>query len=102
MDAWRFCFCASVLNDQFWDWLDNSNLALLVSALAFGLSIWGFVELFCLTRHARTEPVRSRSAGAARTGVRTRAHAGTSTASWNLCRTALAHRRARMLSGGMN
>jgi uncharacterized membrane protein YhaH (DUF805 family) len=31
-----------------WDWLDSPNLALLVSALACGLSVWGFVELFCL------------------------------------------------------
>jgi uncharacterized membrane protein YhaH (DUF805 family) len=42
-----FLILPSLLN-TLWDWLDNPNLALLVSALAFGLSIWGFVELFCL------------------------------------------------------
>jgi uncharacterized membrane protein YhaH (DUF805 family) len=30
------------------NWLDNPTLAILVSALAFGLSVWCFVELFCL------------------------------------------------------
>jgi uncharacterized membrane protein YhaH (DUF805 family) len=34
---------------RLWDWLDNPALALLVSALAFGLSVWCFVELFCLS-----------------------------------------------------
>jgi uncharacterized membrane protein YhaH (DUF805 family) len=42
-----FLILPSVLN-TLWDWLDSPNLALLVSALAFGLSLWGFVELFCL------------------------------------------------------
>jgi uncharacterized membrane protein YhaH (DUF805 family) len=37
----------SLLN-TLWAWLDSPNLTLLVSALAFGLGVWGFVELFCL------------------------------------------------------
>jgi uncharacterized membrane protein YhaH (DUF805 family) len=41
-------FVAPALLDKFWNWLDNPTLALLVSALSFGLSIWCFVELFCL------------------------------------------------------
>jgi uncharacterized membrane protein YhaH (DUF805 family) len=45
--ATAFLLLPSVLN-TLWDWLDNPNLALLVSALGFGLSIWGFVELLCL------------------------------------------------------
>jgi uncharacterized membrane protein YhaH (DUF805 family) len=36
------------LLNTLWDWLDSPNLALLVSALAFCLSVWAFVELFCL------------------------------------------------------
>jgi uncharacterized membrane protein YhaH (DUF805 family) len=44
--AMAFLLLPSVLN-TLRDWLDNPNLALLVSALAFGLSIWGFVELLC-------------------------------------------------------
>jgi uncharacterized membrane protein YhaH (DUF805 family) len=36
------------LLDKLSDWLDNPPLALLVSALSFGLGIWCFVELFCL------------------------------------------------------
>jgi len=31
-----------------WDWLDNPHLALLVSAIGFGLTVWGILELFWL------------------------------------------------------
>jgi uncharacterized membrane protein YhaH (DUF805 family) len=41
-------FVAPTLLDKFWSWLDNPTVALLVSALSFGLSVWCFVELFCL------------------------------------------------------
>jgi uncharacterized membrane protein YhaH (DUF805 family) len=42
-------FVAPPLLQRLWDWLDNSDLALLVSALALGLSVWCLVELFCLS-----------------------------------------------------
>jgi uncharacterized membrane protein YhaH (DUF805 family) len=46
---WIFPFyIAPPLLQRLWDWLDNPDLALLVSALAFGLGVWCFVELFCL------------------------------------------------------
>jgi uncharacterized membrane protein YhaH (DUF805 family) len=46
---WMVVFLlAPPLLDTLWDWLDSPTLALLVSALAFGLSVWAFVELFCL------------------------------------------------------
>jgi uncharacterized membrane protein YhaH (DUF805 family) len=41
-------FIAPGLLDKLSVWIDNPPLALLVSALGFGLSVWGFVELFCL------------------------------------------------------
>ena len=41
-------FIAPGLLDNLSDWLDNPPLALLVSALSFGLGVWCFVELFCL------------------------------------------------------
>jgi uncharacterized membrane protein YhaH (DUF805 family) len=41
-------FIAPGLLDKFSDRLDNPPLALLVSALSFGLGVWCFVELFCL------------------------------------------------------
>jgi uncharacterized membrane protein YhaH (DUF805 family) len=41
-------FIAPGLLDKLSDWLDNALLASLASALGFGLTIWGFVELFCL------------------------------------------------------
>jgi uncharacterized membrane protein YhaH (DUF805 family) len=41
-------FIAPGLLDKLSDWLDNPPLALLVSALSFGLGVWCFVELFCL------------------------------------------------------
>jgi uncharacterized membrane protein YhaH (DUF805 family) len=48
--GWWFApfFIAPGLLDKLSDWLDNPLLATLVSALAFGLSILCFVELFCL------------------------------------------------------
>ena len=49
-----------------WDWLDSPNLALLVSALACGLSVWGFVELFCLRGTRGPNRFGVRPAGAAR------------------------------------
>ena len=42
-------YIAPPLLHRLWDWLDNPHLALLVSTLAFGLSVWCFVELFCLS-----------------------------------------------------
>jgi uncharacterized membrane protein YhaH (DUF805 family) len=42
-----FLILPSLLN-TLWDWLDSPTLALLVSALAFVLGVWGFVELLCL------------------------------------------------------
>jgi uncharacterized membrane protein YhaH (DUF805 family) len=45
---WAVLFLiAPPLLSRLWDWLDNPTLALLVSALAFGLSVWGLVELYC-------------------------------------------------------
>jgi uncharacterized membrane protein YhaH (DUF805 family) len=41
-------FIAPGLLDKLSDWLDNPPLALLVSVVSFGLSVWGFVELFCV------------------------------------------------------
>jgi uncharacterized membrane protein YhaH (DUF805 family) len=41
-------FIAPSLLDRLWDWLDNPALGLVVSAFGFGLSLWCFVELFCL------------------------------------------------------
>ena len=48
--GWWFApfFFAPGLLDKLSDWLDNRPLALLVSALSFGLSVWCFIELFCL------------------------------------------------------
>jgi uncharacterized membrane protein YhaH (DUF805 family) len=48
--GWWFApfFIAPGLLNKLSDWLDNPPLATLVSALAFGLSVWCFVELFCL------------------------------------------------------
>ena len=43
-----FLVAPSWLNTTVWDWLDNSTLAELDSAVAVGLCVWGFVELFCL------------------------------------------------------
>jgi uncharacterized membrane protein YhaH (DUF805 family) len=42
-----FLLAPSLLH-RLWDWLDDPTLALLASALAFGLNVWCFVELFCL------------------------------------------------------
>ncbi len=41
-------FIAPSLLDRLWDWLDDPALGLVVSAFGFGLSLWCFVELFCL------------------------------------------------------
>jgi uncharacterized membrane protein YhaH (DUF805 family) len=41
-------FIAPGLLNKLSDWLDNPLLASLVGALGFGLSVWCFVELFCL------------------------------------------------------
>jgi uncharacterized membrane protein YhaH (DUF805 family) len=48
--GWWFAafFIAPGLLDRLSDRLENPPLALLASALGFGLSIWCFVELFCL------------------------------------------------------
>jgi uncharacterized membrane protein YhaH (DUF805 family) len=34
------------LLDRLWDWIDDPAAALFVSAIAFGLSVWCFVEMF--------------------------------------------------------
>ena len=44
-------FIVPILLDKLWDWLDNPNLALIVNVVSFALSIWCFVELFCLKGH---------------------------------------------------
>jgi len=41
-------FMAPGLLDKLSVWIDNPPLALLVSALSLGVSVWCFVELFCL------------------------------------------------------
>jgi uncharacterized membrane protein YhaH (DUF805 family) len=41
-------YIAPPLLQRLWDWLHNPHMALVVSALAFGLSLWGFVGLFWL------------------------------------------------------
>jgi len=48
--GWWFAafFIAPGLLDKLSDWLDNPILTLPVSALSLGLSVWCFVELFCL------------------------------------------------------
>ncbi len=51
----------------------------------------------CLTIGLMVRDARRRRATRSHPSIRDRA--GTSTASWNLCRTALAHRTGRMLSG---
>src|SRR6266481_6233302 len=44
----RRFFIAPGLLDKLSVWIDNPPLALLVSALSLGVSVWCFVELFCL------------------------------------------------------
>ncbi len=71
-------FIAPGLLNKLSDWLDNPILALLVSALSFGLCVWCFIELFCLRGrfvrlvlyrtvllegNERAQPVRPRPAG---------------------------------------
>jgi uncharacterized membrane protein YhaH (DUF805 family) len=48
--GWWFAqfFIAPSLLNKLSDWLNNPLFATLVSALSFGLSVWCFVELFCL------------------------------------------------------
>jgi uncharacterized membrane protein YhaH (DUF805 family) len=48
--GWWFVpfFMAPGLLDKLSDWIDNPPLEILVSGLGFGLSVWCFVELFCL------------------------------------------------------
>jgi uncharacterized membrane protein YhaH (DUF805 family) len=41
-------FIVPPLLDKLWDWLDNPTAAFFVSLLSFGLSVWCFVEIFCL------------------------------------------------------
>jgi uncharacterized membrane protein YhaH (DUF805 family) len=41
-------FIVPSLLDKLWDWLDDPTVAFLVRALGFGLSVWSFVEIFCL------------------------------------------------------
>jgi uncharacterized membrane protein YhaH (DUF805 family) len=40
-------FMAPGLLDRLWDWIDDPTAALFVSAVAFGLSVWCFVEMLC-------------------------------------------------------
>jgi uncharacterized membrane protein YhaH (DUF805 family) len=44
-------FIVPILLDKLWDWLDNPNLALVVNVVSLALSVWCFVELFCLKGH---------------------------------------------------
>jgi uncharacterized membrane protein YhaH (DUF805 family) len=48
--AWWFVpfFMAPSLLEKLSDWLEIAPLAVLASTLSFGLSVWCFVELFCL------------------------------------------------------
>jgi uncharacterized membrane protein YhaH (DUF805 family) len=48
--GWWFAvfFIAPGLLNRLWDWLDNPLLAFAVDTLGFGLSVWCFVEMFCL------------------------------------------------------
>jgi uncharacterized membrane protein YhaH (DUF805 family) len=41
-------FIVPSLLDKLWDWLDNPSAAYFVSLVGFVLSIWSFVEIFCL------------------------------------------------------
>ena len=41
-------YVAPILLDKLWDWLDNPTLAYGVSLIGFVLSIWAFIEIFCL------------------------------------------------------
>jgi uncharacterized membrane protein YhaH (DUF805 family) len=41
-------FVVPSLLDKLWDWLDHPTAAFIVSAIGFGLSVWCFVEIFCL------------------------------------------------------
>jgi uncharacterized membrane protein YhaH (DUF805 family) len=41
-------FITPNLLNKLWDWLDDPNAALLVSAIGFGLSLWAFIEMLCL------------------------------------------------------
>lgn len=41
-------FIVPSLLDKLWDWLNDPTLAFIVSAIGFGLSVWCFVEIFCL------------------------------------------------------
>jgi uncharacterized membrane protein YhaH (DUF805 family) len=41
-------FIVPSLLDKLWGWLNEPNTAFIVSAIGFGLSVWGFVEIFCL------------------------------------------------------
>lgn len=41
-------FIVPSLLDKLWDWLDEPNTAFIVSVIGFGLSVWGFAEIFCL------------------------------------------------------
>jgi uncharacterized membrane protein YhaH (DUF805 family) len=41
-------FIVPSLLEKLWDWLDNPTAAFFVSLLGFVLSVWSFVEIFCL------------------------------------------------------
>jgi uncharacterized membrane protein YhaH (DUF805 family) len=41
-------FIVPPLLEKLWDWLDNPTAAILVSLLVAVLSVWSFVEIFCL------------------------------------------------------
>jgi len=40
-------FIAPGLLHRWWDWIDDPTAALLISAVAFGLTVWCFVEMLC-------------------------------------------------------
>jgi uncharacterized membrane protein YhaH (DUF805 family) len=41
-------FIGPPLLDKLWDWLDNPTAGFVVSLIGFVLSVWSFVEIFCL------------------------------------------------------
>jgi len=83
------------LYSQFGGRLEDSWFAELLGFSAFVIGVWGFVEMYCRkgtkgTNRFGTDPLARPTQGPA----------GTSKANWNLCPTALAHRRGLMLSEG--
>jgi uncharacterized membrane protein YhaH (DUF805 family) len=61
-------FIAPPLLEKLWDWLDNPTAAFMVSLVGFVLSVWSFVEIFCL--RGTREPNRFGSDPLARGNMR--------------------------------